>query len=228
MPVWARDESLLSLTEDAVATLKGHDILIIDNGSFVGGGLLRELSTDITIVNKVNKGYSGAVNQGLNLCQDEPWVCITNNDIRVPPQWSEIAEDILKNNPKVCSVHFRMIPYNQPFNPGNDTWIGGKEKWCSSSFFVVRTGQLYDPILRDSYDDYDYWQRFREKGYIQAYTNKAEYQHLDSSTLQKIPEHNEHNRANYEYYKKKHGEYPDIQFANLFPEQMPIPWKPQP
>ena len=177
---------------------------------------------------KINQSYSGGVNAGLRLCVDEPWVCISNNDIRVPPQWASVAEDILSENNKVCSVHFRMIPYDRPFNPGSNTWIGGKEKWCSSSFFVVRPSQLYDPKLKDSYDDYDFWQRFRDRGFKQAYTNKAEYQHLDSSTIQKIPEHNEHNRLNYEYYKEKHGEYPDIQFAKQFPEQMDIPWKPMP
>ena len=227
IPVLLKDEQLVSLTEATVETLKGHELIIIDNGSPMAGGVLRELA-DVYIRNKVNINYSGAVNQGLCLLKDEPWVCVSNNDIRVPPQWAEVASDILKKNKKVCSVHFRMIPYDQPFNPGNDTWIGGREKWCSSSFFVVRPTQLYDLNLKNSYDDYDFWYRFRESGFKQAYTNKAEYQHLDSSTIQKTPEHNANNARNYEYYKEKHGEYPDIQFARLFPEQMGTPWKPMP
>ena len=226
IPAWLKDDQLVSLTEATVNSLKGHELVIIDNGSPMGGGLLREWA-DVYIRNKVNINYSGAVNQGLKLCGGLPWVCVANNDIKVPSYWDKVAEEILQN-PEVCSVHFRMIPYDQPFNPGDETWIGGKEKWCSSSFFVVRPIQFYDPKLKNSYDDYDFWYRFRKAGFKQAYTNKAEYQHLDSSSSQKLPEHNENNKRNYEYYKQKHGEYPDIQFTKMFPEQVDIPWKPFP
>lgn len=227
MPVYNLDDQGVTLTQNAVNSLQGHEITVIDNASPVGGGALREVA-DVYIRNKENKFYSGAVNQGLKLLWDEPWVCVSNNDIRVPPQWSDVAEDILKNNADVCSVHFRMIPYDQEFNPANDTWIGGKERWCSSSFFVVRPTQLYDPNLVNSYDDYDYWYRYRSRGFKQAYTNKAEYQHLDSSTIQKMPSHTEANKRNYEYYKQKHGFYPDVGFAEEFPDQIVIPWRPFP
>ncbi len=227
MPVYNLDDQGGILTENACASLKGHDITSIDNSSPVGGGRLRELA-DIYVRNKENKFYSGAVNQGLMLHADEKWVCVSKNDIRVPPQWAAVAEDILKKNENVCSVHFRMIPYDQEFNPANDTWVGGKERWWSSSFFVVRIGQLYDSNLVNSYDDYDFWYRYRSRGFKQAYTNKAEYQHLDSSTIQKMPSHTEANKRNYEYFKQKHGFYPDIQFNEEFKEQMSTPWKPQP
>lgn len=227
IPCYNLDDQAMTLTENAVNSLKGHELIIIDNASPIGGGQLREWA-DVYVRNKKNKFYSGAVNQGLKLCLGEEYVCISNNDIRVPPQWAEVAESILKDNKDVCSVHFRMIPYEQPFNPGTDTWIGGKEKWCSSSFFVVRPIKLYDPELINSYDDYDYWFRFREQGFKQAYTNKSEYQHLDSSTIRKMPDHGKNDTKNYKYYKEKHGEYPDTQFARLFPDQMLVPWKPMP
>lgn len=227
MPVYLLSQDLIDLTKNAVDSLRENDVqlTIIDNGSTMGGGLLRELS-DEYILDKKNIHYGPAVNQGLKLHMGEI-VAVANNDIRVSKNWQDVALDILKD-PTVCSVHFRMIPYDQPFSPGNETWLTGKERWCSSSFFVVRAEQLYDEELKDSYDDYDYWFRWRKKGFKQAYTNKAEYQHKDSSTLQRIPEHNATNAKNYEYYKKKHGEYPDIQFAKDFPDQMNIIYKPFP
>jgi hypothetical protein len=154
-------------------------------------------------------------------------VAIANNDIRVPKQWLPIAEDILQNQ-QVCSVHYRMIPYDQPFNPGNDTWIEGKERWCSSSFFVVRADQLYDEHFFNSYDDWSYWKEWRTKGFKQAYTNKAEYQHLDSSTVNRMEKHEITNVENREYFKKKWGKYPEDDFAEQFGEQLKTPWKPMP
>jgi GT2 family glycosyltransferase len=172
------------------------------------------------------------VNQGVSLASGE-FVTIANNDIRVPPNWLSVSQEIMKD-PKVGSVHFRMIPYEEPWLAGSQTWLGGKERWCSSSFFTIRKDafQGYDPTFKQGgYDDYDHHFRMRRKGWIQAYTNKASYQHADSLTYQSIesPEkRSERDVKNREYFKTKHGEYPDEQFARLFPDQMTVPWRPFP
>lgn len=227
MPVWAKDADLISLTENAINSLRENDvkITIIDNGSPIGGGALREWA-DEYVRNPVNLGYAPAVNQGLKLHTGEI-VAISNNDIRVPKQWISVSEEILKD-PKVCSVHFRMIPYDQPFNAGNETWVEGKERWCSSSFFVVRADHLYDEHYFNTYDDWDFWKTWRTEGFKQAYTNKAEYQHLDSSTVNRMEKHLITNQENREYFKKKWGKYPEEDFAESFPDQIKIPWKPFP
>ena len=227
IPVWLKDADLVSLTENTINSLRENDvkITIIDNASPMGGGLMRELA-DEYVRNPTNLGYAKAVNQGLKLHLSEV-VAISNNDVRVPKQWLPVAEDILKDT-NVCSVHFRMIPYDQPFNPGNDTWVGGKERWCSSSFFVVWAGRLYDEHFLNSYDDWDYWKTWRDAGFKQAYTNKAEYQHLDSSTVNRIEKHKVINKENKEYFKKKWGKYPEVDFAESYAEQLKTPWKPMP
>lgn len=226
MPVWCINEQLLNLTDLAIQSLGQCEKLIIDNGSTLGAGQLREWA-DLYVRNKTNLGYARAVNQGLKLSDPGEFVCISNNDIRVSENWSSIAKEILKD-PSVGSVHFRMIPYTQAFHPGNDIWIGGKERWCTSSFFVVRNVQLYDENFLNSYDDWSFWLEMRRKGYKQAYTNKAEYQHLDSFTQQFIPNRNENDFKNREYFKNKHGEYAEILFEKEFPGQLQKPWRPFP
>jgi glycosyltransferase involved in cell wall biosynthesis len=227
MPVWHKDPDLVTLTENAINSLRENDvkITIIDNGSSYGGGQLRQWA-DEYVRNPVNLGYAKAVNQGLKLHMDE-LVAVVNNDIRVSKNWIDVANEIMKD-PLVCSVHFRMIPYDQPWNPGNETWISGKERWCSSSFFVVRGGQLYDEHFLNTYDDWDYWKTWRGKGFKQAYTNKAEYQHADSSTVNRMEKHEVTNIENREYFKKKWKEYPELDFERSFPEQLKQPWKPMP
>lgn len=226
MPVWCINEQILNLTDLAIQSLGKVELIIIDNASTLGGGQLREWA-DIYIRNKENLGYAKAVNQGLKLCEPGEIVAIANNDIRVSSNWQDIALKTLED-PKIGSVHYRMIPYDQPFNPGDAIWAGGKEKWCSSSFFVVRNIQFYDENYFNSFDDWDFWKRMRDQGYIQAYTNKAEYQHMDSFTQQFIPERNENNQKNREYFKSKFGEYPEDDFAKSFPEQINVAWRPFP
>lgn len=227
IPVWAIDPETISVTESAVESLKGHELVIVDNGSTVGSGQLREWA-DVYIRNKTNLGYAKAVNQGLRICEGADFVAVANNDIRVPEYWEEVAKNIVKDGNMVGSVHFRMIPYGQPFNPGGDVWYEGKERWGSSSFFVVRNIQRYDENFLNSLDDWDFWRRMRDRGFKTAYTNRAEYQHLDSYTQQKIPTRADNDDKNLQYFLKKWGESPDEYMARNYPEQLSVPWKPFP
>lgn len=224
MPVYAMDETVINLTENAVNSLRGFNLIIIDNGSPVGGGLLREWA-DVYIRNKTNLGYARAVNQGMKISGSI--VAVANDDIRVSPDWWRVAGKIIEDD-KIGSVHFRMIPYEQPFNPGNETWKTGKERWCTSSFFVVRNIQLYDENFLNSCEDWDFWYRMRAKGFTTAYTNKAEYQHMDSFTKLKMPDDIEQDRKNREYYISKWGKSQDEQFEEMFPGELAKSWKPLP
>lgn len=225
------NEDLVELTRQAIYSVKGHRLILVDNASAMGGGMLRE-EADTYIRNKTNIGYPGAVNQGMALSQS-PFVAISNNDVRVSSNWAGVAEEIFKD-PTVGTVHFRMVPYDQPFELGSETYVGGKERWCTSSFFIIRQEafQVYDDTYgAGGYDDYDHHNRMRSKGWKMAYTNKAQYQHMDSITYRTMEDQAkraERDHKNREFYKSKHGEYPDIQFANDFPGQMLIPYAPFP
>lgn len=228
------NEDLATLTESAIASVRQTPIgklIIVDNASAVRAGMLRE-NADIYIRNKVNEGYPKAVNQGFAL-SDAPYIAIINNDVRISPNWVEVTEEIFKD-PKVGTVHFRMIGYDDPIVPGNDIWIGGKERWCHSSFFVVRREafQGYDVAYgAGGYDDYSHHERMRQKGWIQAYTNKVSFQHMDSITYRTMEAQEERAKRdlkNREYYKEKFGKYPDQQFNEQFGEQLATPYFPFP
>lgn len=228
------NENLVQLTKNTIDSLKQTQmgkLIIIDNASTLGGGLLRE-QADIYVRNRENVGYPKAVNQGVSLSESE-FVAISNNDIRISQDWAEVAEEIFKD-PTVGSVHFRMIPYDQPIVPGTDVWIGGKERWCHSSFFVIRRTafQGYDSNYgAGGYDDYDHHHRMRFKGWKQAYTNKCSFQHMDSityRTMETPDKRNERDLKNREHYKDKFGAYPDVQFNQEFSDQLLLPYWPFP
>lgn len=230
------NESLAQLTESAIHSVRQSPmgrLILVDNASEVRPGMLRELS-DVYIRNKTNIGYPAAVNQGVALTTSE-YIAIANNDIRVSPNWVEESLKILNGLRKdPGSVHFKMIPYDEPFNLGDDVWIGGKERWCHSSFFVIKREafQVYDTNYgKGGFDDYDHHRRMRQEGYQQVYTNKVAFQHMDSityRTMEPQAERDKRDKKNRDYYKSKFGEDPDIQFANEFAEQMGQPYFPFP
>ncbi len=208
------------------------EFIVVDNGSVVGSGQWKGLP-EVYIRNKTNQGYPKAVNQGVALATGE-FIAIANNDIKVSPNWLEVALETFKD-PKVGSVHYRMDGYSEERPLGNETWVGGKEKWCSSSFFVIRREAFlgYDESYGlGGYDDWDFWHRVRDiEGWKQAYTNKARYQHRDSSTQIALDDgisRAKRDSENREYFKQKYGEYADVLFAQKFPEQVSQSWRPFP
>ena len=218
MPCYIVNEELGKLTENAIQSFQQTHLIIIDNASPVGGGYLR-FEADTYIRNQENLGYAKAVNQGLKLANTE-YVAIANNDIRVSPNWKEVAKEVLSEK-DVYSCHFRMTDYDTPFEYGNSVIYRGKERWCHGSFYVIKGEPLLlDESYLNSYDDWDLFHRVRMSGKKQAYTDKACFQHKHSTTQQLIPEREENDRKNKEYFREKWGDYAENLFAKEFPKQM--------
>lgn len=227
------NDELYELTKAAQNSLKADEKILVDNAS------TKPLWSwaDTIIPNKVNVGYPAGVNQGLAKATGDI-IAIANNDIIVSQNWEQVAKEIFEEDSNIGTVHFKMIPYSENFNLGYDTWITGKERWCHASFFVIKkeaipSGGYFEGYDKGGYDDYDFFHRMRDiNGWKQAYTNRAAFKHKDSSTYtaldQKDGDRSERDSNNRELYRKRHGEYPDVQFAKLFPDQMNKPWKPFP
>lgn len=227
MPCWLLNEKSIELTKNAIDSLGEVNLIIIDNGSNIGGGYLRS-KANLYIKDYVNIGFAKAVNQGLKL-SDDGLIAIVNNDIRVSPNWQEVVREEFKENDDTFSLHLRMTDYKTPFKYGENTWATGKERWCQGSFFVIdgKKKHLYDEDFLNSYDDWDFLYRARQKDYKTVYTNKASFQHWHSFTQQLIPsqERAANNKHNAEVFKKKHGDYAEDIFMKLYPEQMQRDWK---
>lgn len=216
------NEELLRLTDNAIKTLKGDQKILIDNASPLGS---IENWADIKVINKTNIGYPAAVNQGFKLATGD-MIAVANNDIRVLGNWKQVSEEIFDADKNVGSVHFRMIDYDEPMQAGFNAWITGRERWCSSSFFVIKKEamQLYDEAYCEGgYDDWDYWFRFRKAGWKTAYTTGSCYQHKHSSTYLAMDDgtnRKERDHLNRELFKSKFGGYAEDLFTQKYPDQM--------
>lgn len=232
LPVWITDNQTAFLTREAIESFEktgeDYELVIVDNGSTMMGGELAKLA-DTYIRNKKNLGYPMAVNQGRWIAKGDIY-CIANNDIKVSDNIFRVGRLALKDE-KTASVHFRMVGYDEVTEYGNEIWPVGKERWCTSSFFLIKreASQDYDEMYGlGGYDDWDIWHRIRHlEGWRTAYTNLAYYQHLDSHTqLQRDPkERRESDKTNKEYFKQKFGDYPENIWNMLYPEQYKLPWR---
>ena len=227
MPCFNTKEEIHNLTKMAVESIREAgevELIIVDNGSTFAPGYLKSVA-DIYIKNEENLGYPHAVNQGLKIGTGDVF-CISNNDVRVSENIFKVGLEILKDT-KIGSVHFKMIPYDHEFRFGDKLWKTGKERWCTSSFFLIKREALpkgyYDTKFgAGSYDDYDFWYRVRQNGWLTAYTNKSAYQHWGSHTFQDMGNRSEIDKRNLQYFFDKWGKQPEQLFSEQYPEQWQI------
>lgn len=243
VPCWMIDLETLQLTARAIESFKlacpDAEIILIDNNSTIGGGLLRDAAT-IYIRNSQNLGFVPAVNQGLKIAKGEI-IAVCNNDILVSSNWLEVAGEILKD-PTVGVLHFRMVNYSDwgRIEYGNGVALTGKERWCTNSFFATtkvfldkfrkneeeETPEIYPGLFDENfgkgiYDDYDFHNRIYNAKYKQAYTDKAYYAHVMTHSFRKMKseEYEAMVKRNLEYFKSKWGKDPEELFQERWPEQ---------
>lgn len=217
IPAWTINDQVQKMTENAIESIAGTPLIIVDNASPQGGGYLRS-KADIYVRNKENLGFAKAVNQGIKLAQTR-YVAIVSTDVRVSPNWKEAAEGVFSTS-NTFSCHFRMTNYDIPFKGGHTTAFSGKERWCTAAFFVLdkEKNLLFDERFFNSYEDWDLFFRVRKEGYYTAYTDKACYQHAHSFTQKFVgfPK----TEDNKELFKQIHGDYAEELFAKQFPDQV--------
>lgn|SRR3990167_4026330 len=238
MPCWLLDIDMVNITQNAVESFRAStpdaQLVIIDNASPVGSGYLRE-AADLYLREKENVGYVPAMVHGMKLA-DGDFFILTNNDVRISPNWYEVVKDIFYDY-KVGSVHPRMTGYDTPFAYGNQIAKTGKERWCTASFWVIRSDvleymKLHEPkepypgmfdlnYGKGIFDDVDLHCRIRKAGYSTCYTDKCCYQHFHSYTFKKSgnKEWEEGAKKNREYFTTKFGKDPDKYMSGMYPGQ---------
>ena len=136
-------------------------------------------------------GFIKSVNDGMKLARGE-YILVSNNDVWAAPNFFTVAEEIFEDR-DVISVHPRMAFYQDPIEYGSKTFATGRERWCQSSFFIIRNeGYLFPEGFKGTggaYEDWYFWSYLRDLDFKTAYTTKTCFRHKDSSTTQIVGEH---------------------------------------
>lgn len=135
------------------------------------------------IKNNVNKGFAGAVNEGIKYALDQgaDYIAVFNSDIRVLPEWIEPAIDIFLERADVGLVGYTEIPPEQEeifYGTGD---IQGKVEYKEGNNLraclficpvkVFRHIGLFDEGYYMYGEDSDYFYRLRWAGYKILQTN---------------------------------------------------------
>lgn len=103
-----------SLQSLAGTTYPNYQAVLVDDGSTDGSiDFVKSNYPFIKIIkNKINKGFAGAVNEGIKYALDNgaDYVAVFNSDIRVIPGWIEPAIDILLKKTDSGLVGYTEIP----------------------------------------------------------------------------------------------------------------------
>lgn len=110
IPVLFTTYNRLDYTKEALAALLGTcEVIVIDNGSTDGTVEWLRTQPVRLIVNQVNKGVAGAMNQFLQVC-DSPWAGKVDNDTIVKPGWAEaLIHDALVYNLDIVQAQHHII-----------------------------------------------------------------------------------------------------------------------
>ncbi|MDP8265658.1 MAG: glycosyltransferase family 2 protein [Candidatus Aceula meridiana] len=102
--------SLASLAE---TLYKNFQMVIVDDYSIDGSVAFIEkhYPTCKIIKMEVNKGFAGAVNQGIRYSFEHgaDYIAVCNNDVKVLPEWIDLVVDVFRKNKNIGLVGFKEI-----------------------------------------------------------------------------------------------------------------------
>lgn len=188
-----------------------YEIIVVDNGSKAAEveqlqqlqrkGLIEEL-----ILNKENRGFAGANNQGLRVAKGDFFILL-NNDTVVKPNWLHGLVGVALSDEKIGIIQPDLPERNdekQPFCGGyiddrgsarlsikqEGAFFQQLEQTAGAAFFFKKTvfekigflDEGFNPIY---FEESDYCARARKAGFKVGYTAKSRVIHLVSKSTKK-------------------------------------------
>lgn len=114
IPSWNGKDFLdVCLTSLRKQTFKDSSVVVVDNASSDGTvSFLESKFPEVQIIKlSANKGFSGAVNEGIKASSGE-YIALLNSDTEVDPKWSEELVHILDNHPDIDFCASKLRHFN--------------------------------------------------------------------------------------------------------------------
>lgn len=240
IPVWNQ----LSHTKRCLESIRQHAdypyrIIVIDNGSekdtkdFLDRQK-RENGELLVITNEANRGYIRAINQGLAAATAD-YICLLNNDTVVTPGWLTRMISLAESDPRIGIVNpqgnvgrklkklTRLTEISASLMQNQGEYV--ELERCSGFCFLFKrevleaVGYFDESFGMGYFEDSDYCQRAREKGYLSVRALDSYVYHYMGESFRKLKDRQKLFDKNKALFWLKWGRVPQIIYP--FPEILP-------
>ena len=220
-----------SVVEDCIATVKEHtnwdeaEFIIVDDGSKLPTGFLKEEADTYIRHNPTNKGISPSWNDGINVARGE-YIIVINDDIRVKKGWLEGLVKAFEY--KYTGVAGPAVEHIT--SPGSG--VGENHKWFPGYCFMLsrnvieklreierkKTKEQYPGLFDENFvpfnaEDVDYWHRLRNQGFKLMRVWDVVIWHAEGDTIHHLDtDYEKRSQEANEQFNKKWGFNPIIEY----------------
>lgn len=171
MPAFVRNPQHSQLVKETIEDVKSHsedyELIVVDDGSTLPTGFLKQEADTYIRHNPINKGIAPSWNDGKNIARGE-YIVIINDDIKVIDGWLDIMSEAFRVLPDCGVVGTRMAGPNVVPGALDEDYIQD-HKWFSGYCFMLRRGvfteDFDEQFVPFNFEDIDYWERIQESGW---------------------------------------------------------------
>lgn len=168
MPCFLKDEAHRSIVQQTIDSVKSasselFEFIIVDDGSTLSTGFLKNVADVYVRHNGSNKGIAPSWNDGKNVSRGE-FVVLINDDIMVPDGWLQKMEEAFDDDTGVVGV-MGAGPNHKPKLLNEQKT---DHKWFSGYCFMLKRDRFFEDFdeqfIPFNFEDIDYWERIQENG----------------------------------------------------------------
>lgn len=219
MPVLLSRQEHKSILEDCIASVKdnskNYEFIIVDDGSPLLTGFLKEIADLYIRHNPKNWGIAPSWSDGMKVARGE-FIVIINDDIRVKEGWLEGLEEALEI-PKAGVAGPAVEHILHP-----PSGVEEKIEWFPGYCFMLRretietlkraeygTTEPYPGYFDENFvpfngEDCDYWERLGKIGFTLVRNWGVEIWHAEGDTIHHM-DYDKRSQEAIEQFKRKHG-----------------------
>lgn len=217
MPTFIRTEEHASLVKETIENIKAssysYELIIIDDGSILPTGFLRNEADTYIRHNPKNKGIAPSWNDGKNVARGE-FVAIINDDIKVPYNWLDSMALAFDYSDCAVSLVKEAGPDVTPEQLEGECEKGFQ--WPSGYCFMLKKGRFFEEFDEQfvpyNFEDIDYWERAMKGGWC-MYKAPLAIWHKEGDTIHSMG-YDATSEINLQKFIKKHGFNPQTKYFN--------------
>lgn len=198
MPCFLNRDEHKPVIEDCIASVKeysqDYEFIIVDDGSTLPTGFLKEAADTYIRHNPQNKGIASSWNDGIKIARGK-YIVVINDDIRVKQGWLEgLAKAFEYEKTGVSAPAVEHIPHRAEGVQEDWNWYPGYCFMLSREVIKEmenKEAKLEEPcpgyfdenFVPFNCEDCDYWERVRKAGYKMMRVWDVEIWHAEGDTI---------------------------------------------